>query len=126
MLIDQKIDYGKQSSNELARMRNVFLLVQVHLFRCFSQLVLPWFMSSQIGRKLKEMGISPSLLNWGDEIVSSTKIWYDEESSELRADCGVSITVDDSSDIAQLLIDIEDAIIKHYSRLGIILESSYI
>ena len=72
------------------------------------------------------MGISPSLLNCGDEIVSSTKIWYDEESSELRADCGVSITVDDSSDIAQLLIDIEDAIIKHYSRLGIILESSYI
>ena len=77
---------------------------------------------TKIGKKLEDMGISPSLLNWGDDVVSSTKIWYDEQKSELRADCGVAISVNDDTDITQLLIDIEDAIIKHYAQSGIYLE----
>ena len=83
-------------------------------------------MMTKIGKKLEDMGISPSLLNWGDDVVSSTKIWYDEQKSELRADCGVAISVNDDTDITQLLIDIEDAIIKHYAQSGIYLESSYV
>lgn len=81
---------------------------------------------NKIGVLLKEKGISPSLLNWGDDVVSSTKIWFDEEKSELRADCGVSIYVDDTMDLAQILIDIEDAIIKHYQEQGIQLKHSYV
>ena len=83
-------------------------------------------METLIGKKMQEMGISPSLLNWSSDIVPSTKIWYDEKSSELCADCGVSIPVCESSDITQLLIDIEDAIIKYYAEKGIFLESSYV
>lgn len=66
------------------------------------------------------------MLNWGDGLVSSTIIWFDEEKCEMCADCGVSIHVDDSMGIADILIDIEDAIIKHYARQGIVLKSSYI
>ena len=83
-------------------------------------------MANSIGNKLKELGISPSLINWGDKVVSSTKIWVDEENDELCADCGVSIPIDDTMDIAQILIDIEDAIIKHYRKQGISLEYTYI
>lgn len=83
-------------------------------------------MANTIRNKLKELGISPSLLNWGDKVVSSTKIWVDEEKDELCADCGVSVPIDDTMDIAQILIDIEDAIIKHYKEQGIVLEYTYV
>ncbi len=83
-------------------------------------------MASKIGNKLKELGISPSLINWGDKVVSSTKIWVDEEKDELCADCGISIPIDDTMDIAQILIDIEDAIIKYYKEQGIVLDYTYI
>lgn len=82
--------------------------------------------NKKIGDILRERKISPSLLNWGDDIVSSTKIWYDEETSKLCADCGVSISVDDSTDLAEMLIDIEDAIIKYYKQHNIVLQSSYV
>ena len=80
---------------------------------------------NEIGRKLKNMGISPSLLNWGDDKVCSTKIWYDEEANEICSDCGVSVPVGNSLNIAQLMIDIEDAIISHYKKYGISLSHSY-
>lgn len=79
-----------------------------------------------IGIKLKNMGISPYLLNWGDDIVPSTKIWYDEETGTMCADCGVSIPIDESMDITKILIDIEDAIIKYYKEQGIGLAYSYV
>jgi len=82
--------------------------------------------NKNIGNILKELKISPSLLNWGDDVVSSTKIWYDEETSKLCADCGVSISVDDSTDIAEMLIDIEDKIIRYYKQQNIILQASYV
>lgn|GEM_PF-3789934 len=81
---------------------------------------------TSIGDKLRELGISPSLLNWGDAVVSSTMIWFDEEKSEMCSDCGVSISVDDSMEIASILIDLEDAIIKHYKEQGIELKHSYV
>ena len=79
-----------------------------------------------IGDRLKELGLSPSLLNWGDGVVGSTKIWFDEETQEMRADCVVSIPVDNSMDIAHILIGLEDAIIKYYRERGVILRHTYI
>ena len=82
--------------------------------------------SKEFGKRLRDLGISPSLLNWGDDVVSSTRIWFDEEKCEMCADCEVSIPVDDSMGIADILINLEDAIIKHYAQQGIFLESSYV
>ena len=75
---------------------------------------------------LKDMHVSPSLLNWDDDKIQCTEIWYDEETNELCADCGVSVPVGDTLDIAKILIDLEDAIVTHYKKLGVSLRHSYI
>ena len=80
----------------------------------------------KISKKLKDMGISPSLLNWDDDVVGCTEIWYDEETNELCSDCGVRLPIGDSLNVTKLLIDMEDAIIQHYKEQGITLEYSYI
>jgi len=74
---------------------------------------------------LKNMHVSPSLLNWGDDKIQCTEIWYDEETNELCSDCGVSVPVGDTLDIAKILIDLEDAIITHYKKRGDSLSHSY-
>lgn len=79
-----------------------------------------------IGIKLQELGISPSLLCWGDDVVCCTKIWYDEDTNSMCSDCGVSVPVGDSVNIAQLMIDIEDAIITYYRQQGVVLQSSFV
>ena len=81
--------------------------------------------TKSIGLKLKELNISPSLLCWGDDVVGSTKIWYDETSNRMCSDCGVSVHVDEPLNIAKLMIDIEDAIITHYRQQGVVLQSSF-
>jgi hypothetical protein len=80
----------------------------------------------EISKKLKDMGISPSPINWGDDIIRYTEIWYDEETNELCSDCGVSVTVGDTLNLTAILMDIEDAIIKHYKKYGITLSYSWI
>ena len=79
----------------------------------------------EIGVELKKHGISPSLLNWGDDLVRVTKIWFDEGSVSLCSDCGVSVPVLEPLNVASLLIEIEDAIIAHYQEQGIVLFSSF-
>lgn len=80
----------------------------------------------EISKILKDMGLSPSLLNWGDDVVRYTKIWYDEDTNRLCSDCGVSVPVGEPLNIAEVMIDIEDAIIKHYKKQGISLSHSYV
>ena len=80
----------------------------------------------EISKTLKDMQISPSLLNWDDNKIQCTEIWYDEEANELCADCGVSVPVGDTLDLAKILIDLEDAIITHYKKRGDSLSHSYI
>ena len=80
----------------------------------------------EISKKLKDMGISPSLLNWGDDVVRYTKIWYDEDTNRMCSDCGVSVLVGEPLNIAGVMIDLEDAIITHYKEHGISLNSSFI
>ena len=79
----------------------------------------------EIGKILKDVGVSPSLLNWGDDVVHYTEIWYDEDTNRMCSDCGVSVPVGEPLNIAGVMIDIEDAIIMHYKKQGISLSSSY-
>lgn len=79
-----------------------------------------------IGLKLKELNISPSLLCWDDDAICCTKIWYDEGTNRMCSDCGVSVPVDEPLNIAKLLIDLEEAIITHYYRQGVVLQSSFV
>ena len=80
----------------------------------------------EIGKILKDRSVSPSLLNWGDDRIQYTKIWYDENTNRMCSDCGVSVPVSEPLNIAEVMIDIEDAIITHYKKQGISLSSSYI
>lgn len=82
--------------------------------------------TKSIGLKLRELGISPSLLNWDDDVVYCTEIWYGEDSNRMCSDCGVSVPVDEPLNIAKVMIDIEDAIIVHYRQQGIVLQSSFV
>lgn len=80
----------------------------------------------EISKILKDMGLSPSLLNWGDDVVRYTKIWYDENTNRMCSDCGVSVPVGEPLNIAEVMIDVEDAIITHYKKLGVSLSHSYV
>lgn len=80
----------------------------------------------EIGIKLKDLGISPSLLCWGDDVVCCTKIWYDEDTNRMCSDCGVSVPVGKSLDVAQIMISIEDAVISYYRQQGVVLQSSFV
>lgn len=82
--------------------------------------------TKSIWMKLKELNISPSLLCWDDDVVCCTKIWYDEEINSLCSDCGVSVPVDEPLNVAKLMIDIENAIITHYYKQGVVLQSSFV
>jgi len=80
----------------------------------------------EIGKILKDVGVSPSILNWGDDVVRYTKIWYDEDTKRMSSDCGVSVPVGEPLNIAGVLIDIEDALITHYKKQGVSLNSSFL
>ncbi len=79
----------------------------------------------EISKILKDMGVFPSLLNWNDDKIQCSEIWYDEETNELCSDCGVSVPVGDTLNLAEILIDLEDAIIRHYKKQGVSLSHSY-
>lgn len=79
-----------------------------------------------IGLKLKELDISPSLINWGDDTVCCTKIWYDEDTNRMCSDCGASVPVGEPLNIAEVMVEIEDAIITHYYQEGVVLQSSFV
>lgn len=79
-----------------------------------------------ISKILKDLRVSPSILNWDNDIIQYTEIWYDEETNELCSDCGVSVPVGNTLDIAKILIDLEDAIITHYKKQGVSLSHSFI
>lgn len=72
---------------------------------------------------LKEENELSSMINWDDDVIPPTEIWYDKEKNAMVADCGISIpfNYDPHGEMYHCILDIRDAIIDFYKEKGIII-----
>lgn len=78
----------------------------------------------EINEYLKKWRISPSFINWKDNIIPPTKIWYSIEKNAMVSDCGVELPFEycEPFQIYEIVFDMQDAITQHYNKMGISLE----
>ena len=77
-----------------------------------------------IENKLRELRLSPSLINWKGDAIPASKIWYSAEDNMMHADCGVSLpfNYDIKTQLYKCVLDIGHAIKDFYKEKGIYLD----
>ena len=75
---------------------------------------------------LQNGGFERSYIEWKENKIPPTIFWYNEETNELQADCGVSIpfNYDVTYQMAKWRYDIITEVKKHYEKQGILLTST--
>lgn len=78
----------------------------------------------EINDYLRQWRYSPSFINWKDDTIPPTRIWYQPESNSFTSDCGVTIpfNYDVHCDMYKCISDMILEIIKYYEEKGIKLE----